>query len=58
MSASMVHEHDFKLPTNDLKNHYTLLRFQKDETFDRMAKDHKDCIERMGKDDRYNFGAW
>ena len=54
----MVHEHDFKLATNDLKNHYAVLRFQKDETFDRMAKDHKDCIERMGKDDRYNFGAW
>ena len=41
-----------------LTNHATSLRFQKDECFDRLVKDHKECIERMGKDDRFNFGAW
>ena len=41
-----------------LTNHATPLRYQKDESFHRLVKDHKECIERMGKDDRFNFGAW
>ena len=58
MSASIAHENVFKFKQIKLANHATSLRFQKDESFDRLVKDHKECIERMGKDDLFNFGAW